>query len=98
MSKVTRNIIVRAEEGEPGNEVDGVSGDQHIANLFSRTFEGLFNKKCSSSRSDFLSCVLASLSNSVLLEVSLTEEEVFDAISAESFYISQTPLGSFLSI
>ena len=42
--------------------VDGVSGDQHIANLFSRKFEGLFNKKCSSSRSDFFSCVLVSLS------------------------------------
>ena len=61
--------------------VDGVSGDQHIANLFSRKFEGLLNKKCSSSRSDFLSNVLASLSNSMLQDVSFTEEEVFDAIN-----------------
>ena len=61
--------------------VDGVSGDQHIANLFSRKFEGLLNKKCSSSRSDFLSHVLASLSNPMLQDVSFTEEEVFDAIN-----------------
>ena len=61
--------------------VDGVSGDQHIANLFSRKFEGLLNKKCSSLRSDFLSHVLASLSNSMLQDVSFTEEEVFDAIN-----------------
>ena len=57
--------------------VDGVSGDQHIADLFSRKFEGLLNKKCSSSRSDFLSHVLASLLNSMLQDVSFTEEEVF---------------------
>ena len=61
--------------------VDGVSGDQHIANLFSRKFEGLLNKKYSSSRFDFLSCVLASLSNSMLQEVCITKEEVFDIIN-----------------
>ena len=77
-------------------QVDGVSDDKHNANLFSRKFEGVLNKKCSLPRFDFLSCVLASLSNSKLQEVSFTEDEVFNAIN--QLNPCQTPLGSFLSI
>ena len=60
--------------------VDGVTGAQHIANLFSSRFESLLNKHPPSSRSDLLSSVQASLSSSVYEDISFTEDEVYDAI------------------
>ena len=61
--------------------VDGISGAQNIANMFSSRFKCLFNKHSSSSRSDFLSSLRASLSNSMLLDTSFSEDDVYEAIN-----------------
>ena len=49
--------------------VDGVTGAQHIANLFSSRFESLLNKHPPSSPPDLLSSVQASLSSSMYEDI-----------------------------
>ena len=61
--------------------VDGVTGAQNIANLFSSKYESLLNKHASSSHTDLFSAIQSSLSSSTLNEISFTEDEVIDAIS-----------------
>ena len=61
--------------------VDGISGAQNIANMFSSRFKCLFNKHSSSLRSDFLSSLCASLSNSMLLDTWFSEDDVYEAIN-----------------
>ena len=61
--------------------VDGISGAQNIANMFYSRFKSLFNKHSSFSRSDFLCSVCASLLNSMLLDTSFSEDEVYKAIN-----------------
>ena len=70
--------------------VDGVTGAQHIANLFSSRFESLLNKHPPSSRSDLLSSVQASLSSSVYEDISFTGDEVYDAIGQLRSKMSDT--------
>ena len=70
--------------------VDGVTGAQHIANLFSSRFESLLNKHPPSSPSDLLSSVQAYLSSSVYEDISFTEDEVYDAIGQLRSKMSDT--------
>ena len=60
--------------------VDGITGDQHIANLFSSRFKNLLNNNPSPSHNALFSHIQSLLSSSMLNDLLFTENEVVDAI------------------
>ena len=61
--------------------VDGVSGDENIANLFATKSEGLLNTHTSSSHSSLHSPLQSSLTDLCISEVSFSDDDVLQALS-----------------